>query len=274
MGKKKKKQPRGNLARRADKYELYQQSVQEPEADISLIQRIFKQHFGRPARSVREDFCGTAYFATEWVKQNAENRAWGIDLDPEPLAWGMKHHLAKLEPEQASRVKLIQGNVLDVGHEKVDVTVAFNFSYFLFGTRPELLRYFQKARATLGSPGILMLDAYGGADAQRTQKERRKQKGFVYVWDQHAFDPISHRVCNYIHFELPDGSKIRRAFGYEWRLWTIPEVRELLMEAGFSSTEVYWEGTDQKTGEGNGIFRKREKAPEDPAWICYLAALP
>ena len=258
--------------RRADKYELYEKSVQEPEADIDLLQRIFKKRFARPPRLLREDFCGTAYLAAEWVECHLDNRAWGIDLDPEPLAWGLGRHVAKLEPQQAARIKLIEGNVLDVGHEKVDVTVAFNFSYFLFHGRDALRRYFEAARATLAPEGVLMLDAYGGADAQRCNEERRKVDGFTYVWDQHSFDPISHRVRNYIHFELPGGTRLRRAFGYDWRLWTIPEIRELLLEAGFRSSEVYWEGTDTATGEGNSIFRRRESAPEDPAWIAYLAA--
>jgi cyclopropane fatty-acyl-phospholipid synthase-like methyltransferase len=265
---------RRGRAQRADRYELYEKSVQEPDADVALMRRIFKNHFGRPPRLLREDFCGTAVFACEWVKRHAENRAWAIDLDPVPLEWGQRQHLAKLRPEQAARIKLIQGDVLDVGHRKVDVTVAFNFSYFLFRTRDELRGYFDKARNTLQAEGLLLLDAYGGADSQRTQMERRKQKGFTYLWDQHSFDPISHSVTNFIHFEFSDGSRLRRAFRYDWRLWTLPEIRELLMEAGFRKTEVYWEGTEEETGEGNGIFRQRERAPDDPAWIAYIAALP
>ena len=270
----KRKRARGGRtrARLADRYDLYERAVQEPDADIDLIRRVFRRHFGRPPHLLREDFCGTAVFACEWVKRHAENRAWGIDLDPVPLAWGREHHVAKLGPQRAARLKLIEGNVLDVGHERVDVTVAFNFSYFLFRTREALRVYFEKARATLLAEGLFVLDAYGGADSQRTQMEKRKVDGFTYVWDQHAFDPISHAVTNYIHFEFPDGSRIRRAFRYDWRLWSLPEIRELLLEAGFRSTEVYWEGADEN-GDGNGVFRQRERAPDDPAWIAYIVAV-
>jgi hypothetical protein len=260
-------------AKTAERYDLYERAVQEPEADIALVRRIFQKRFARPPRTLREDFCGTAYLAAEWVKQHPENRAWGIDLDPKPLRWGLEHHVARLRSDQASRLKLIEGNVLDVGHEKVDVTVAFNFSYFLFDTRDALRHYFETARATLAPEGLMLLDAYGGADSMRCTTERRKLDGFTYVWDQHSFDPISHSVCNYIHFEFPGGSRMRRAFTYRWRLWSIPEIRELLAEAGFRETTVYWEGTDRATGEGNGVFRPRESAPEDPAWICYIAAV-
>jgi SAM-dependent methyltransferase len=261
-------------ARQADRYTLYEESVQDPDADVELMGRIFRNHFGRPPRLLREDFCGTALLARRWVEKHRENRAWGIDLDPEPLAWGREHNVAALTPEQASRVKLIEGDVRDIGHERVDVTVGFNFSYFLFKTRPELRHYFEAARATLKDEGMLVLDAYGGADAQRTQEEERSVKRYRYVWDQNTFDPISHRAVNHIHFEFRDGSRIRRAFSYEWRLWTLPEIRELLVEAGFSVVEIYWENTDRETDEGNGVFTRRDKALDDPAWIAYIAALP
>jgi hypothetical protein len=262
------------LAAQASRYELYQQSVQEPEADFRLIERVFRRHYGRPPRSFREDFCGTALIACQWVARHAENRAFAIDLDPAPLAWGRSHNLKSLRPDQAARIKLIEGNVLDVGFAKVDVTAALNFSYFLFQKRAELLLYFQRARATLLPEGLLLLDAYGGADAQRTLRERRRVGNFHYVWDQRVFDPITNRVVNDIDFEFKDGSRIRRAFTYDWRLWSIPEIRELLAEAGFARTEVYWEGTDSQTGKGSDVFTRREHAPDDPAWIAYVVGLP
>ncbi|MEM7071524.1 MAG: class I SAM-dependent methyltransferase, partial [Pseudomonadota bacterium] len=79
---------------------------------------------------------------------------------------------------------------------------------------------------------------------------------FDYVWDQDEYDPITAKVVNYIHFKFPDRSRIDCAFRYEWRLWSIPEVREALTAAGFSETIAYWEGTDQRTGEGNGVYRE------------------
>jgi precorrin-6B methylase 2 len=263
----------GAQARRADKYELYEKSVQETDPDLQLVRRIFKQHFGRKPRLLREDFCGTAAMACRWVGLHPENRAWGIDLDPEPLAWGRKHNLSKLPARRAARVELIQGDVRDVDHTRTDLTIAFNFSYFVFKTRSELRHYFERARATLRDQGMLVLDAYGGADAQRTGEEIRDIDGFDYVWDQHRFDPINNHVVNYIHFEFPDGSRMKRAFRYDWRLWSLPEIQETLGEAGFSHSEVYWEGTDRKTGEGNSVFTRRDHAPDDPAWIAYVAAV-
>ena len=51
-------------------------------------------------------------------------------------------------------------------------------------------------------------------------------------------------MVNHIHFEFTNGSRLKRAFTYEWRLWTLPEIRELLGEAGFSRSTVYWEDRD------------------------------
>ena len=261
------------LAQKADKYDLYQRSVNEPDADIRLLNRVFQRHFGRPPRRLREDFCGTANVACRFAEIHPENHAFGIDLDPEPLAWGRAHNVARLRPDQAARVKLIEGNVLDVGIEPVDVTVALNFSYYVFRKRDELLRYLRVARSTLGSEGLLVLDAYGGADAQKELEETRRIGGFDYVWDQHRFNPIQNGGINYIHFKFKDGSRMRRAFRYDWRLWSVPELRDAMAEVGFSASEVYWEGLDSETGEGNDIFTRREIADDDPAWVAYLVGV-
>ena len=76
----------------------------------------------------------------------------------------------------------------------------------------------------------------------------------------------------HIHFEFPDRSRMDQAFSYYWRLWTLPEIRELLIEAGFSAVTVYWEGTDRKTNEGDGIYSPAETGDADPGWVCYIVA--
>ena len=263
---------RSKPAQRRDRHALYEQAVQNVELDVALMQRIYRGCYGRPARTLREDFCGTAQLACEWVQKHPENLALGVDLDARVLAWSRAQRVKQLSPEQAARLALVRGDVRRVRGPRVELLAAFNFSYFVFHTRDALRGYFTAARRNLAREGLLMLDAYGGADAVRTLQERRRVGGFVYVWDQHAVDPISHAVTNFIHFEFRDGTRMRRAFRYDWRLWTLPELRELLAEAGFSKSEVYWEGTDRRTGEGNSSFTRRERAPDDPAWVCYLAA--
>ena len=67
-------------------------------------------------------------------------------------------------------------------------------------------------------------------------------------------------------------SKLERAFTYDWRLWTLPEITETLLEAGFADVSVYWEGTEEKTGEGNGIFTVTTRGEACEGWIAYLVA--
>jgi hypothetical protein len=95
----------------------------------------------------------------------------------------------------------------------------------------------------------------------------------VYEWDQAEYNPITgDKVCH-IHFEFKDGSRMERAFTYRWRLWTLPELREILGEAGFRTVTVYWEGNDGKGG-GNGVFSPKKSGDADASFICYIVAVP
>ena len=105
-------------------------------------------------------------------------------------------------------------------------------------------------------------------------KEERECEGFTYIWEQASFDPISSHMQCYIHFKTDDGLNIDKAFSYYWRLWTLPELKELLLESGFSQVEIYWEGTDPATGEGDGVFNIATKGTADAGWVCYIVALP
>ncbi len=273
-GGKKQRAVASKIAKGADRHRLYEESVQEVESDVQMMDRVFKKQYGRLPKRMREDFCGTAALCCEWVRTRPGNTAVGVDIEAEVLDYSLQHHFPKLDSEQQSRVELREANVLEDDTTGFDVTCAFNFSYFCFQTRELLTAYFRKARESLADEGLFIVDLYGGADAQRTMTETREQEGFDYVWDQHVFDPVTHHVINYIHFEFPDGSEMRRAFTYDWRLWSIPELRDLMKDAGFSETVVYWEGTDRKTNEPNGVYRKVESAPDDPAWVSYIVALP
>ena len=64
---------------------------------------------------------------------------------------------------------------------------------------------------------------------------------------------------------------MQKAFTYVWRLWTLPELRELLAEAGFSRSTVYWEDADDD-GEGTGVFRPKAHAEQEQAWVAYIVA--
>lgn len=259
------------MAERADRHELYEAAVQNVEEECKFVARTFAELKGRPAVSWREDFCGTASAACEWVRAGEGRTAIGVDLDPEVLDWGRRNRVSRLNAAQQARLKLIEANVLEVETDKVDCVGAFNFSYWIFQTRPLMVDYFRKVRETLVDDGVFFLDAFGGYEAFEEMKEKTKYDDFTYVWEQARYSPITGEMDCYIHFKFPDRSKLKKAFSYTWRLWTLPEIRELLLEAGFRNPTVYWEGTDDD-GEGNGEFTPDEHGEADAGWIAYIVA--
>ncbi len=259
------------LAEKADKYKLYQKSVQEPEHEIEFFDQAFNEAFGRKPKVLREDFCGTFAVCCEWVKQPGRT-AFGIDLDSEPLDWGKANNLAKLKPSEQQRVTLIQDDVRSNTTPPADILAAQNFSFWYFKTREELVNYFKIAHKNLAEEGLMVLDMMGGGECiTEDETDVRKIGSFKYIWEQARYNPITHEASYYIHFKFKDGSKLDKAFEYHWRFWTIPEVRELLAEAGFSASYVYWEGTDDD-GDGDGNWTRTENAGSEPCWIAYIVA--
>lgn len=259
------------MAEQADKHELYELSVQNVEHEVEFIQETFQELAGRTAHLFREDFCGTASAACEWVKQGKDFQAIGVDIDPSVLDWGRKHRVGRLPAEDQARVSLIESDVLTVETPKVDVLAAFNFSYWIFEERRTMVNYMRRCHEALKDDGVLFLDMFGGPESFEETREKTKHDGFTYIWHQAEFHPITNHMKCYIHFKFPDGSRLKKAFSYEWRLYTAPELRDMLHEAGFSTVTVYWEGEDED-GEGNGIFTPDAEGEADLAWIAYIVA--
>ena len=266
---KKVRQP--TMAEQADIHELYEEAVQNVENEIEFLRETFTELRGRDPISFREDFCGTASASCEWVRTGAEGHAIGVDIDPDVLDWGRKNRVGRLPDVDRPRVRLINEDVTTVDAGTVDIVGAFNFSYWIFRTREQMRSYFEQVRKALNEDGVFFLDAYGGSESYETQKEKTKCDGFTYIWHQAEFEPVTGRAVCHISFKFPDGSRLKRAFSYEWRIWTLPELRELLLEAGFRTVRVYWEGEDED-GEGNGEFHEEAKGEPDPAWIAYIVA--
>lgn len=261
----------GLTARGADKHVLYQRAVQDAKVEIDFVDQTYRALFGRTPRRLLEQFCGTALLCSEWVRRGPQRTATGVDIDAKVLAWGKRHNLASLG-DAARRVRLEQQDVRDPVAGRYDAALGLNFSYWVFRTREQMVSYFAHVRRHLAREGLLVLDAYGGWEAHQPMTERRRIRGgFTYVWDQSEFDPVTHDVVNHIHFEFPDGSRIRRAFSYHWRFWTLPELTELLEEAGFSRVRVYWDcAPDNAQAED---FRPVRRAKNQPGFLAYLVAV-
>lgn len=264
----------GNLsAKKADKYHLYQLSVQSPEPDIKFINRVYKKARGKKARHFREDFCGTCLLTATWINQGKGYTAEAFDIDPEPLAWGYEHNLRPLGKKAGNAIQHV-ADVREPSRKQPDVRCAQNFSYWIFTRRAEMLDYFRKSHEDLAKDGVFVLDIHGGPESiAYMEEESELDHGFSYVWDQDSYWPVTGEACMKIHFRFRDGSEMKNAFRYDWRVWSIPELTELLYEAGFARVDCYWEGTAPDGESGNGIFRITKKGTNDLSWVAYLVAL-
>ena len=259
-------------ARKADINKLYEESVQCPEFEVNFIKKLFKRYYNKKCISLREDFCASALISAEWVKDNINNTSLSIDLDKRMISAAKKTAATLLNENQLSRMKIRYGDSSKYKGSKVDCILATNFSYFVFKDRQRLIKYFSNAYNQIEKRGLFMLDAFGGYEAHQLLEERTKHKNFTYVWDQSSFNPITHEIQCYIHFEFPDKTKKNRAFSYNWRLWTLPEIQECLKEAGFRYIDIYMQGWDDKKDEETENFYKVKKCDADPAWVAYLVA--
>ena len=117
-----------------------------------------------------------------------------------------------------------------------------------------------EARAALDATrGLFVLDVFGGGDVLRGRRKTRRPvsdeghdggdsdsdggggggsdfAGVELEFETASWDPIAAEQHCRINFLFPDGSAMRGAFEYNWRLWSIPELRDVLADAGFSRT--------------------------------------
>ncbi|MBC7457319.1 MAG: class I SAM-dependent methyltransferase [Bdellovibrionaceae bacterium] len=255
------------------KYELYIKSVQSPDTDVIFYRAVYKELRGKFKKglTLREDFCGTGIISSEWTKLDKTYKSFGVDLDPEPMEYGQKNFVDTLSLDQQKRIELVQMNVLNKKVPQADIVVAVNFSYCLFREREQLKKYFQNVYKSIKPGGLYIIDVFGGSQCADEVLDRTKHKGYTYYWDQKSFDPVSGHADFAIHFRI--GSKFYKdVFTYDWRVWTIPELREIMKEVGFKDSVIYWEGTTRK-GSGNGKFTQVAKGEACLSWISYIAGV-
>ncbi len=266
-----------------DRHVLYEAAVQGVEYDLDFFARVYRRLRGRAFTRFREDFCGTAALACAWALRDRSHRAWGVDLDAETLAWSRAHHLARMR-EAGRRVTLVRADVRHARVPRVDVICAMNFSWWVFHERAALIDYLRAARRTLAPGGLMFANAFGGSDAMGPLVETRRIAGsqgpdgervppFTYVWDQVAFNPIDHRLLCHIHFRLRDGRSIERAYTYDWRMWTLPEVRDAMREAGFADVQVYVEGWNEQRDEPDQVYRRRTRFEQQAGWLAVVVGV-
>jgi len=245
----------GGYARRVlDRHGLYELCVQSPRHVVNFLRGV---HGGKPV-VLREDFCGTGAVARRWVEdgEKAEGgaRAVGVDLDEEVLARGTREAMTA---GIADRVRLVRGDaVTGADEDGADVIFVGNFSIGEIHQRGRLIEYLRRCRDRLAhgnggfGGGVFVCDTYGGAGAWRLGNMERTHIGrngevVKYLWEHEVADPMTGMVRNSISFRVIENGELTqqvpRAFVYEWRLWSIAELTEAMLEAGFASVAVHKE---------------------------------
>jgi SAM-dependent methyltransferase len=257
------KKPARLGARSADAHALYEIAVQRPEIMIGFIDELGEALMDRPPDRLREDFCGTANLAATWVAGGDQRTAVAVDIDPAVLDWAEQHNRRPLG-DRADRLELACGDVMRIHSDPVDVRVSLNFSHFIYKQRNCLLDYFKAAHDALNSRGFMILDAFGGPGSISPCRDRRRFSRFDYWWEQVAFNPLTNEIDCRIHFSFPDGTRLDNAFCYDWRLWSLPELTELLEEAGFGEIAIYFESEEGYIADTDAI--------DLDAWVAYIVA--
>ena len=232
---------RSGKAGSAERFALYTLCAQAPDRDARLLRAIHAGPAGdrRAGLVLGEDFSAAAALSRAWCLADPKARAVAVDHDPEALANAKPH----------PRVRLRESDVL-AARDPADLIAVLNFSICELHTRRELVGYFRHARLRLRSGGCLVCDVYGGSDSYNTGTIWQTFKGaggekIRYGWEQRTADPMTGRVVNAMHFVVSRPGRgvprrdLRDAFVYDWRLWTLPELREAMSDAGFPVTEVY-----------------------------------
>lgn len=255
------------------KYHTYEQAVQNPASDIEFITTEYKKFFQKSPFSLREDFCGTGLMANLWAQESKKHTSYGVDIDPGPMSYGREFHTSKLPQGQQKRIHYIQSDVLKKQKFTTDIICAFNFSYFTFKTRKLLKKYFKRAYQGLNKKGAFFLDLFGGTESYEPSEEETDHGDFSYFWDCDKFNPITNECQYHIHFKFPKNPrKYEKVFSYDWRLWSLAEITEVLEEAGFDEVKTYWE-EDGDDEEGSGIFYESKDEENCQSWVTYIAAI-
>ncbi|MFN3166277.1 MAG: hypothetical protein ACE37H_04350 [Phycisphaeraceae bacterium] len=253
-----------------DLLDLYRLSVQHPLAEIAFIERCWSHYHPEAAEPLllREDFAGTCAVAAAWCASAPARQAMAIELDEPTARWADERF-------GGPDLHIVVGDVVAVDGPAVDVTVSLNFSTLIYHDRPALIGYLCNARQGLDPGGLLIMDLFGGANAdkpivqgRRVDPDEAGLEPFDYLWDQRGVDPRTRRIDCRIHFVLGDGRRIENAFMYDWRLWRPGELVEAALEAGFAQASLWWAPPN-----GADAFQPVPDEPDEADWVGYVVCV-
>lgn len=247
-----------------DKHDLYELAVQSPARVAAFLRGLHPAK--RDALTLGEDFCGSGAIARAWAGMGDGFRAVCVDTDASAL------RALEKRCDDATRARVTR-RARDVRRatDPADVIAALNFPLGYWWTRAALISYLRRARSRLRPRGVFVADTYGGADSHAVGRYARSLPGGVrYEWEQRSADPLTGRVFNAMHFRV--GGRWRRdVFTYDWRLWSIAELRDGYADAGFRSSEVYAAPGDATDGRGRVLATPLAGADAlDENYVVYV----
>jgi hypothetical protein len=287
------------MASTANIHALYEYSVQSPDREVMnllMMHRYIynnghmqKNRYTAP-RILREDFCGTALLCKSWLDKHVENTAMAIDWDPSVIEYAKKTHFQKdmdsiPDTETPERIQLFCANVLnhDSRYQPVDILVALNYSLCYFHTRSDVLAYLSHIvkNSYIKSDGIFVCDLFGGSEyyqqyssdsaskdsLPKTIQTIRYGSNFKYIFEQRPLNPFTNRVNCSMHFKFQDGSMIKNAFQYDFRLWSLCELREILLDAGFDLLYVWLIPRNRRHGADHNDDIQDESTDQEMKFI-------
>jgi hypothetical protein len=261
-------------ARAPTAQDLYELCVQSPKHVVDLLRAIH----GEEPLLLGEDFAGSGAVSRAWVAQSEQHRAWCVDRDAAALA-------------RCKGVGRMTTRVGDVHEEPavVDTIWVGNFSIGYHHDRPSLLAYLKHVRTRLTRGGVFVCDTYGGETAYTRGEVHRYHQlpktlspdgtggwRVRYTWEQREADPLTGMVTNALHFRIERAGVIETelidAFIYRWRLWSVPELRDAMVEAGFGSTAVFGQLPEAVDDQGRPYIQPIEGAEDvDDNFIVCVA---
>ena len=269
-----------------DPLSLYLHAVQHPQAEVGFLLKAYLHHRDQPPAKLKEDFAGTSAVACAWVDFADHFQAIAVEHDRATVQWARTYATQVLPADRLTGLSIVQSDVLLVEEPRVDIVAALNFSCFIYHSRERLRAYFAAARASLRPGGMLVLDAFGGPGAMRpglqaravrieggTEGDGGAEVELEYQWEQRAFDAVSSRIDCRIHFAQNGRRVMEDAFVYDWRLWSLPELRELLLESGFADVAIWCDAVNPATGQSDSDYQPIESMPAREDWVAYLVAI-
>lgn len=238
-----------------DRFACYELCVQSPRHLTAFLHAVASRDGWEPT-ILREDFCGTAAVSRRWIEEAHSvdeahpwraRRAIAMDLDSAVI------DRARQAAVPAAHIRFLEGDCTAKGppaeSDAADLIFVGNFSIGYFHARPTLVRYLKQCRARLeASKGVFACDIYGGPGSFalggiRRRHPSRGHETIHYIWQHEEANPQTAMVTNSISFEIErDGEiveRLPRAFVYHWRLWSLPELRDAMSDAGLREVEVY-----------------------------------